>query len=433
MKKSSRKFRACIGSLISMIMVHNSAPAQNGWTAVNADTSISFSCVSVVDENIAWAAGDSGRAFRTTNAGSTWMSAGGGAIGQVSIYAMDATGENIALVTTTPGSTTFIYRTTNGGTSWSQVFSQSGGFINGIRMIDSLHGYAYGDPVQGKWTVLQTGDGGATWAHIANEPASRTGEFGLYYNSLAVPDSNHIWFCATAPDSQRIYRSTDGGASWISVSLGSRVPLSVWFNTDSLGACSQNIDGSRTTDGGASWSRITLPGSSAPYLLAGAGTLDFWYGSASNIYRSADGAQTWMSEHVLAGSSVVLGMDFKTMGAVVVGYAAGLSGAIARFNGIVTSVGERPTNSPNSFSLGQNYPNPFNPMTTIPFSLAHAGQVTLSVFNIAGEEVATIASGRLSGGDHSAVWDASAMPSGVYFYQLRAGIIVQQRKLLLIK
>jgi beta-glucosidase len=73
---------------------------------------------------------------------------------------------------------------------------------------------------------------------------------------------------------------------------------------------------------------------------------------------------------------------------------------------------------PGVFQLQQNFPNPFNPNTTIRFSIPEPGFVTLKVFNVLGEEVATIESERLNAGMYSREWDASHTASGVYFYRL---------------
>jgi len=86
-----------------------------------------------------------------------------------------------------------------------------------------------------------------------------------------------------------------------------------------------------------------------------------------------------------------------------------------------------------SFSLSQNYRNPFNPSTTIEFDLPKSSEVTLKVFNILGEEVATLVSDRLSAGSYSYEWNASNLASGVYLYRLEAEGFVQTRKMILMK
>ncbi len=76
--------------------------------------------------------------------------------------------------------------------------------------------------------------------------------------------------------------------------------------------------------------------------------------------------------------------------------------------------------TPAVFSLNQNYPNPFNPSTKINFSLAVDSKVTLSVFNILGQKVATLLNSSMNAGLHNVVFDASKVNSGVYIYKLEA-------------
>ncbi|HMK37895.1 MAG TPA: FlgD immunoglobulin-like domain containing protein, partial [Bacteroidota bacterium] len=82
-------------------------------------------------------------------------------------------------------------------------------------------------------------------------------------------------------------------------------------------------------------------------------------------------------------------------------------------------------NVPEQFALGQNYPNPFNPTTTITFALPVASTVTVRVFNVLGQQIATLAGGVFGAGSHAVVWDGRdgagrAMASGVYFYRMDA-------------
>lgn len=72
------------------------------------------------------------------------------------------------------------------------------------------------------------------------------------------------------------------------------------------------------------------------------------------------------------------------------------------------------------YQLAQNYPNPFNPATTIRFSIPERSYVVLRVFNILGREMETLVDGELNAGEHSVVFNAENLSSGVYFYQLKA-------------
>lgn len=110
----------------------------------------------------------------------------------------------------------------------------------------------------------------------------------------------------------------------------------------------------------------------------------------------------------------------------------------------VTSVEYEGENIPKEFILYQNYPNPFNPTTTIQFSLTLSlsqwervsegrVRVTLKVFDVLGREVATLVDGELNPGEHSVVYDAKGLPSGVYFYRLSAGSFTETKKMLITK
>jgi len=106
---------------------------------------------------------------------------------------------------------------------------------------------------------------------------------------------------------------------------------------------------------------------------------------------------------------------------------------IRAYVSFTTGVEETIELAPSSFTLAQNYPNPFNPQTTIEFSIPQAGPVTLKIVNLLGEEVATLISQELPAGKHKVQWDAAGLVSGVYFYRLETGGIVQAKKLLLLK
>ena len=90
---------------------------------------------------------------------------------------------------------------------------------------------------------------------------------------------------------------------------------------------------------------------------------------------------------------------------------------------------EKPTN----YSLAQNYPNPFNPITIISYSIKQDGLVSLKVYDILGNEVANLVSNQEIAGSYSVNFDASDLPSGIYFYRLTSGNFTETKKLLLLK
>jgi hypothetical protein len=89
--------------------------------------------------------------------------------------------------------------------------------------------------------------------------------------------------------------------------------------------------------------------------------------------------------------------------------------------------------APLQFALEQNYPNPFNPSTAIRYSMSSAGHVTLKVYTLLGDEVATLVDQTVQPGSHEARWNAGRFSDGVYFYRLQAEKSVITRKMLLIK
>jgi len=131
-------------------------------------------------------------------------------------------------------------------------------------------------------------------------------------------------------------------------------------------------------------------------------TLDLTYSTSSAAYTGADGGQP--------------------------------AGDLRWWNMTPVSV-EGPGSSviPDGYSLGQNYPNPFNPSTTFTFSLPQSGQVVLKVFNLIGQEVATVLNEKRNAGNHEVSFDASKLPSGMYFYSLSSGGFASSKKMLLIK
>jgi len=88
---------------------------------------------------------------------------------------------------------------------------------------------------------------------------------------------------------------------------------------------------------------------------------------------------------------------------------------------------------PAEYALGQNYPNPFNPQTIITYSLPDAGSVTLRVFNVIGQEVATLVNGVKEAGRHQVVFDASGMSSGLYLYLIQVNGFTASRRMLVLK
>lgn len=98
-----------------------------------------------------------------------------------------------------------------------------------------------------------------------------------------------------------------------------------------------------------------------------------------------------------------------------------------------TGVEREGNNISNTFELYQNYPNPFNPVTTIKYSLPKKSSVRLIVYDVLGKEIKTLVNEIQTSGNYKTIWDASAFPSGIYFYKLISDDFTTTRKMLLIK
>jgi hypothetical protein len=92
-------------------------------------------------------------------------------------------------------------------------------------------------------------------------------------------------------------------------------------------------------------------------------------------------------------------------------------------------IGELPTN----YFLAQNYPNPFNPASTIKFQTPALSFVTLKVYDVLGNEIETLVNEEKQIGTYEITWYAEGLPSGIYFYRLKAGSYVETKKMVLMK
>jgi hypothetical protein len=90
-------------------------------------------------------------------------------------------------------------------------------------------------------------------------------------------------------------------------------------------------------------------------------------------------------------------------------------------------------NAPTIFSLEQNYPNPFNPSTSLQYAIGSRQFVTLKVYDVLGNEVATLVNEEKPAGTYEVEFNAASLPSGVYFYQLKAGEYIQTKKMVLLR
>ena len=182
---------------------------------------------------------------------------------------------------------------------------------------------------------------------------------------------------------------------------------------------------------------LTLDVSGNVYVTGG--STNDWYKDCVTVKYNSNGAEIWVQRYNGPGNQSDQGKAIAVDDAGNV-YVTGGSYGDGTKTDYVTIKYSQPVSVepisiyiPTEYNLFQNYPNPFNPVTTIEFYLPNAGEVTLKIFNILGEEVATLVSEKLAAGSYKYNWNASEFASGVYFCQLQAGEFVQIKKLILLK
>jgi hypothetical protein len=146
-------------------------------------------------------------------------------------------------------------------------------------------------------------------------------------------------------------------------------------------------------------------------------------------------------ETISAGDSVVVEARYTpqatgdhTASLVIINNTS-VSPYFVRLLGTGIESGVEPHNgaTPIEYALNQNHPNPFNPTTTIEFAIPTAGHVELAIFNVLGNRVANLVNTDMTSGNHSVVFDAAELGSGIYFYRLTAGNYTEMKKMVLMK
>ncbi len=189
---------------------------------------------------------------------------------------------------------------------------------------------------------------------------------------------------------------------------GYRHPYLTW-NVVSPDVESIHIERRKSTFGEWSgWSQISQqPGSATSFTDFSIGTAGYGSDFAEYRIRAKDAADQ-ISPYSLVVSIAISSDMFK-------------------------GSGQENVEQPITFSLSQNYPNPFNPSTTIRYSLPSDAFVSLRLFNSLGEEVASIVNGQKNSGRYEILFDASSLPSGVYYYRLIAGVHTVAKKMIIAK
>jgi hypothetical protein len=222
---------------------------------------------------------------------------------------------------------------------------------------------------------------------------------------------------------------------------------------DSLNLGAGNVTGKTLHAGLYKWGTdllisgggVTLSGSATDiWILQISGNLDLVGAvtltdgaKASNIFWQVAGQVSLetgatMNGILLCQTAIVMKSGAKLNGRALALTAVTMDANTVVVPGIVNAIGNNSSVSRN-FALEQNYPNPFNPSTTIQYSLENAAQVSLKVYNLLGQDVATLVNDRQEAGSYVVPFNALNLSSGVYFYRLEAGSFVSMKRLVFMK
>ncbi len=397
---------------------------------------------------------DSVFVLKTTNGGDNWFkaySAGGQYVGMNRIQFFDQNTGISCGVGLFDGSTG-INKTINGGISWFSV-NEPVTFLTyndiSVLNIDTIWVAASSNPTGG---VFRTTNGGASWTQQL---------------SLGSQNPNHIYFYNgrmgfTGRDNIYLRRTTDSGLNWTLIN-GAGGFLDMYF-ADSLTGWKTSFQ--KTTDGGLNWINQPLPQGGDIVLsqinhfsnigsdtIWGVGGYVFWpgFGNRGMIFRTTNSGANWLFQvpdtNINIGRYLYTKFTGKLNGWAYSTIPTGIHTTSGGDPVFYTSVHQISLEVPKHFGLFQNYPNPFNPVTKIRYQIAKSSYVSLKVYNILGENIAALVNQKQSAGTYEVDFSASGgglnLSSGVYFYKIeittdpRSGIgkeeYTETKKMILVK
>jgi len=336
-----------------------------------------------------------------------------------------------------------VFYTTNNGTNWTEI-------NNGLpeyRRVTSL--LAFDQKVfvglESEGVFLST-DNGINWSDISN------GITGLGEVIALTANGENVFVGAGL---QGVFSTTNNGINWMSLNNGLPLytpisALTVLGNNLFAGTCGNIVTPGRgvflSTDNGANWSEYNygLPTLNCSVLSFTISNTNIFVGTywddttaivPGGVFLSTEGNSSWTD--VSEGLNVnyipsLAASDFYIFAGTQSWVGTG-TGVWRRPLSEVTTVEENLIEVPSSYILSQNYPNPFNPSTKIKYSIPQTSQVQIKVFDVLGNEIETLVNEEKQMGTYELTWNAANLPSGVYFYQLKASSFVETKKMILIK
>ncbi len=385
-------------------------------------TGLSALCpsIKVSSTGLIYAGDITGNFWKSSDSGNNWTSVNIGTSYMVADIAIASNGF-IFVATGLDGTGNGVYRSSDGGNVWQHCSMTAGVVARDIEIKSGTIFVSTKDNGLGKST-----DNGDTWSGASSSvPESNIGAFNISMNGtlvLAVKGSNGI------------YRSTNDGSTWTLTNFpqSQRVySLTVASNNYIFAGTKEYYDGMyKSTDDGSTWQKITSLPQNIEYSSNGISTSDgkIYIGVLGvGVYCSSDFGETWFLYNQgfqnLFGFSLAEGID---------GTIYATSGAGVYKSTGTTSVDDENL-MPNSFNLKQNFPNPFNPSTSIQYTVGNKQFVSLKVYDVLGNEVATLVNEEQQAGVHSINFNSAHLSSGVYFYRLETGKFSETKSMILIK
>jgi photosystem II stability/assembly factor-like uncharacterized protein len=253
---------------------------QPAWLPQQSGVTARLRGVSAVGDRVAWASGSGSTILRTEDGGTTWTKLESPTTDRLDFRDIDAIDARTAyLLSIGEGPASRIFKTTDAGRTWQRQFQndEPKAFFDAMAFSDRDHGVAISDAVDGRFVILLTSNGGATWTRVPADrlPAAQPNEgyFAASGTNVTVR-GNRIWMGTGAAAKARVLRSTDRGRSWHIADTPVRAAASsgiysIAFRDDLHGVVvggdyakeTEAVENAATTgDGGATWTLAATPG-----------------------------------------------------------------------------------------------------------------------------------------------------------------------------
>jgi len=430
------------GFILLQLLIFSNVFSQDHWAIVYSPVNSNLKNCFFINNNTGWISGASGTIIRTTNEGLDWSIQNSGIHSDIqSIYFINERLGWAIAYEVSPDTNSFygtrILKTTNGGDNWaSYMYPDTNKFMRTIYFLDSLTGFMVGAPID----IVRTGNAGSTWERMDTDSSL---QLGMPVENIKFINSQTGYACGGFRDiAGAMWTTTDGGFNWRGVIVAPE-PFMDLYIFDPYNAIAVGGDfefGSsyvRSTDQGLVWQYDTLGtfgvATSVDFRTQNEGWITL--GIAQKFAFTRDRGNRWSS--VFTPDSIPLN-DLQFTDSLH-GWAVGLYGTIMKYVPVPTGI-YNTINNQNLFSesyiLHQNYPNPFNPETIINYELAIRNFVTLKVYDLLGNEVATLINETKPAGIYNYQFSTVnyELASGIYFYSLFIdGILKETRRMILLK